>query len=230
MPALVVLPGLDGTATLLSDFVEAVRATFDSVITISYPRDQVLDYKQLESLARLSLPSEGPFVLLGESFSGPIALSIAADPPPNLVGLILSTTFAKNPVSLLRPFACLTPLAPVRTLPMSVLSWWLLGNWATPKIKNALRAALQSVASPVLRARAANALRSDVTECLNKIAVPVLYLRASEDRLLSSAVGESLISSLPHATLVTIPGPHLLLQRAPTVSAQAIAAFVTGLR
>jgi pimeloyl-[acyl-carrier protein] methyl ester esterase len=229
MPALVVLPGLDGTATLLSDFVEAARATFDSVVVVPYPHDRVLDYKQLESLARLSLPRDEPFFLLGESFSGPIALSIAADPPPGLIGLILSTTFAKNPVSLLRPFAYLTPLAPVRTLPMPVLSWWLLGRWATPQIKDALHSALRSVDSPVLRARAANALRSDVTECLSRITVPVLYLRASEDRLLSSTVGESLLSALPHAKLVTISGPHLLLQGAPAASAQAVAAFVAGL-
>ena len=230
MSALVVLPGLDGTATLLFDFVEAARATFDSVITVSYPHDRVLNYKELESLARLSLPNDVPFFLLGESFSGPIALSIAADPPPGMMGLILSTTFAKNPVSFLRPFAHLTPIAPVRTLPLPVLSWWLLGRWATPKLKHALGVALRSVASPVLRARAANALRCDVTECLNRITVPVLYLRASDDRLLSSNVGDGVMSAIPHATLVTIAGPHLLLQGAPTASAQAVTAFVTGLR
>jgi len=89
---------------------------------------------------------------------------------------------------------------------------------------------LRSVASPVLRARAANALRADVTGCLHKITVPVLYLRASEDRLLSPTVGDSLVSALPHAKLVTIAGPHLLLQGSPAVSAQAVASFVTGLR
>src|SRR3990167_10010315 len=144
MPALVLLPGLDGTASLLSDFVEASRGTFDSVITVSYPRDRILDYDELEAHARNFLPRDGTFFVLGESFSGPIALSIAAAPPPGLAGLILSTTFAKNPVSLLRPFAKLTRLAPVRALPISVLSWWLLGRWATTSINGMLAAALRS--------------------------------------------------------------------------------------
>jgi pimeloyl-[acyl-carrier protein] methyl ester esterase len=230
MPALVVLPGLDGTATLLSDFVEASRTTFDSVVTVSYPRNRALDYRELELLARQSLPRDNSFFLLGESFSGPIALSIAADPPPGLVGLILSTTFAKNPVSLLRPFARLTRLAPVRVLPISILSWWLLGRWATPQINAMLSSALHSVDSAVLQARAATALRADVTPCLNKITVPILYLRASEDRLLSSTVGDDLLTAMPHAMLVNVAGPHLLLQAAPAASAKAVAAFVTGLR
>jgi pimeloyl-ACP methyl ester carboxylesterase len=230
MPALVVLPGLDGTATLLSDFVEAAGIAFDSVMTISYPRDQALDYGELESVARRSLPSDSSYFLLGESFSGPIALSIAASAPPGLAGLILSTTFAKNPVGALRPFASLTRFAPVRVLPLAVLSWWLLGRWSTPKLRGLLRTALGSVAPAVLRVRAASALRSDVTGCLGKIAVPVLYLRASEDRLLSSTVGDRLLAAMPHATLVTIIGPHLLLQASPAASAQAVAAFATGLR
>jgi pimeloyl-ACP methyl ester carboxylesterase len=230
MPALVVLPGLDGTATLLSDFVEATGTTFDSVVTVSYPRDHALSYAELGTLTRQSLPKQGSYFLLGESFSGPIALSIAANPPPGLAGLILSTTFAENPVGLLRPFASFMHFAPVRAVPVSVLSWWLLGRWSTPKLRESLGKALASVASVVLRARAASALRANVTGCLGEISLPVLYLRASEDRLLYSAVGDQLLLAIPHATLVTIEGPHLLLQASPKGCAKAVAAFVSGLR
>ena len=82
MTVLVVLPGLDGTATLHSAFVDAVYAAFDSVAVISYPSNQILDYVALEALVRAELPPVAAFVLLGESFSGPIALSIAANAPP----------------------------------------------------------------------------------------------------------------------------------------------------
>jgi hypothetical protein len=104
MTALVVLPGLDGTATLHTEFVTSVGPAFDSVAVIPYPSDKALGYAALESLVRAQLPPATPFVLLGESFSGPIALSIAANPPPNLVGLILSTTFAKAPFLCFRPW------------------------------------------------------------------------------------------------------------------------------
>jgi hypothetical protein len=46
---------------------------------------------------RAALPTRGRFVLLAESFSGPLAIRIAADPPSALVGLILCVTFARNP-------------------------------------------------------------------------------------------------------------------------------------
>jgi len=229
MIELVVLPGLDGTATLLSEFKSASMASFGSVTTVSYLLDKALNYAELESIASNALPKDKPFVLLGESFSGPIALSIAANPPPGLVGLILSATFAKNPVALLKPFASLTRFAPVRALPVSILSWFLLGSWATPQLKAALRAALYSVAPSVLRTRAAESLRVDVTSCLSNISVPVLYLRAANDRLIFSDSGDKILSAVPHAKLVSIPGPHLLLQAAPVTCAKAVAAFANNL-
>jgi pimeloyl-[acyl-carrier protein] methyl ester esterase len=228
--ALVILPGLDGTTALLTGFVDSVRPGFASVAAIPYPNDRALNYTELERAVRRALPIDAAFVLLGESFSGPVALSIAANPPPGLVGVVLSTTFAKNPVSLLRPLAGLTRFAPVRAMPLRILSWLLLGRWATPKLEALLRDALQSVAPDVLRARATAALRADVTPCLDGIKVPVLYLRATEDRLLLPGVGEYILRAIPHAQLITIAGPHLLLQTAPGAAANAIAAFAAQLR
>lgn len=230
MLSLVILPGLDGTTELLSDFMRAAVPLFDSVSAIRCPVDQPLGYTELEAMVRQSLPRNGDFILLGESFSGPIALSIAADPPPGLRGLVLSTTFAKNPVSLLRPLAGLARFAPVRAMPLRILSSWLLGRWATPGLEALLRDALRSVGADVLRCRAMAAMRADVTACLKRIAVPVIYLRATGDRLLAAAVGDHVLRGIPHARLAHIAGPHLLLQTAPVAVANEIAAFAAGLR
>ncbi|HEY0661034.1 MAG TPA: hypothetical protein VGD21_06930 [Lysobacter sp.] len=116
-------------------------------------------------------------------------------------------------------------VAPVRSLPVSVLSWWLLGRWATPELQSSLRAALASVAPAVLRSRAASALRANVAARLDAVCVPVLCLRATDDRLLSSAASAQIMAAISHASLVDIPGPHLLLQAAPEACAQAVAAF-----
>jgi pimeloyl-[acyl-carrier protein] methyl ester esterase len=64
---------------------------------VPYPPDVPLGYDELEPLVREALPTRGHFVLLGESFSGPLAIRIAANPPPALVGLILCVTFASTP-------------------------------------------------------------------------------------------------------------------------------------
>ncbi|TYT26472.1 lysophospholipase [Luteimonas viscosa] len=225
MTALVVLPGLDGTATLHAEFVASVGPAFESVTVVPYPPDEALGYVALEALVRAQLPAATPFVLLGESFSGPVALSIAADPPPNLVGLVLSTTFAKSPTPLLSPFAALTSIAPVRAVPVSLLSWLLFGRWATPQLEASLRSALLAVSPAVLRFRAAAAMRANVSASLGSIAVPVLYLRSSHDRLLSPAAGRHILSEVPQCTTVDIAGPHLLLQTAPKDCARAVGAF-----
>ncbi len=77
MVALVLLPGLDGTGLLFDEFTSALGSDVD-VIVASYPVNKPLGYAELEPIARSFIPSDNPFFLLGESFSGPIALSIAA--------------------------------------------------------------------------------------------------------------------------------------------------------
>jgi pimeloyl-[acyl-carrier protein] methyl ester esterase len=91
-----VLPGMDGTGQLLGRFLEALGPEVRAIV-VSYPIAQALDYSQLEACARKMLPSDQPFVLSGESFSGPIAVSIAASSPNGLRGLVLCCSFVKNP-------------------------------------------------------------------------------------------------------------------------------------
>src|SRR5262249_47392049 len=100
MATLVLLPGMHGSGELFADFVAALGAEHEA-IAITYPKDQPLGYARLESIVRSELPSDRSYVLLGESFSGPIALSIAASAPCRLRGLILCGSFAKNPMPFL---------------------------------------------------------------------------------------------------------------------------------
>lgn len=225
LPALRILPGLDGTTRMLDGFIAQARAAgFDDAAAIGYPTDRVLDADGLEAFAREHLPADRTFVLLGESFSGPIALRIAADPPPMLRALVLSTTFATAPVPSLRPFAPLTAFAPVPA-PMPMMSWMLLGRWSTPSIRTALKAALAEVSPAVLRSRAALALRIDARDALPRIRVPVLYLRANHDRLMHPSAGDTILRGIPHARLHALDGPHLLLQTRGDACIEAIAAF-----
>ncbi|TBR40408.1 MULTISPECIES: alpha/beta fold hydrolase [Dyella] len=229
MTILVVLPGLDGTATLHSDFSNAVRTAFESVAVISYPSNQVLDYIALERLVRSELPPTAQFVLLGESFSGPIALSIAANPPSNLLGVVLSTTFAESPVPLFAPFAPLLRLAPLRALPLPLVSWWLLGRWATPQLEAALQSALLTVLPEVLRSRARTAMRANALAVCRLVDLPVLYLRGTNDRLLNRRASRKIAEAIEHCIIKDVAGPHLLLQAAPAACAKAVSEFALGL-
>lgn len=229
MTELVVLPGLDATGTLHDEFLNLARTQFDAVRVMAYPRDQRLDYTGLEAWVRERLPTRASFVLLGESFSGPIALAIAASPPAMLRGLVLTTTFACFPVPVLSSLAPLIANAPLPKPPMRLLSPLLLGRWTTSELESRLGAALKMVPTSVLRFRAALALRADVSSLLSKISLPVLYIRATEDRLLSQACGDQILSMIPRSVGHAVPGPHLLLQAAPQECARAVGRFVEGL-
>src|SRR5690349_15943355 len=78
-------------------------------MALNYPADEPLDYEQLLPQVLAALPSDRPFVLLGESFSGPLAVMAAATRPVGLLGVILCATFVRNPLWLrpawLRHFA-----------------------------------------------------------------------------------------------------------------------------
>lgn len=225
---IVILPGLDGTGRLLEGFRAQLERRGLAATVITYPPDRPLGYRELEALARPQLPASRPFILLGESFSGPLAIRLAAAPPPNLVGLVLSTTFARSPVPVPKSLAGLVRFAPGRP-PMPLLSWWLLGRWTTPSLRAVLRDALCQVAPATLRARAIAALRVDATPSLRDMALPVLNLIGGRDRLLTRSAGRQLTEQRIDCRTRVIEGPHLLLQTATAACAQAVADFALGL-
>src|SRR5690349_144022 len=117
MTALVLLPGMDGTDTLRSEFIAALRPTIEASV-VSYPADRAFGYIELEAIAHSKLPTDGPYVLLGESFSGPIAISIAAKHPPGLIGLVLCCSFASTPRPILGAIGRLFLGLPIHHVPL----------------------------------------------------------------------------------------------------------------
>lgn len=225
MTTLVLLPGMDGTGMLFAPLIEALSDRFP-VEVVRYPLAAPAGYADLKQFAKTTLEGKGPLVLLGESFSGPIAISLTAKLPAQVKGLILCCTFARNPYPLLSPFKFMAGLAPIKQLPTSFASMALLGRHASPSLRFALRAALDSVSAAALRMRSKAVLSVDVSSDLAKVTAPILYMRASEDRLIPSSAG-SLIQSIQPAThVVDLMGPHCLLQVAPAESARVIQEFL----
>src|SRR5262252_4091570 len=228
MVALVLLPGMDGTAGPRAEFVAALGPDIEPRI-VTYPADRALGYAELETLARAALPQDRPFVLLGESFSGPIAISIAAASPPQLIGLALCVTFASNPRPALGALRWLLPLLPFRLAPIRLTGAFLLGRFASAPLLAAMRSTLAEVSMATLKARTDAVLRVDVRSTLARIRVPVLYLRASDDRLVPSRCADTIASAVAQTRIVDIKAPHLMLQVAPAAAAAAVRAFVETL-
>ena len=225
MVTLVLLPGMDGTGTLFEAFVAALGSEF-KVKVVSYPTTEPLGYPELESIARTALPSEGPFVILGESFSGPIAVSLAASCSPQLKCLVLCCTFVRNPrpvFSVLKPFVGVLPVA---FAPVHFLIYLLLGRSSTVALRTALTQALAQVSPSALRTRLRGVLSVDVSAKLAEVNVPVLYLRASQDRLVPQTASKLVSQLCPRAEVVQLEAPHFLLQAVPSEAARIVAAFV----
>ncbi|HTP27526.1 MAG TPA: alpha/beta hydrolase [Anaeromyxobacteraceae bacterium] len=224
--ATLLLPGLDGTGQLFSRFIGAASAALELRV-FSYPRNVHMSYQALESLVWRELPTGRPFALLGESFSGPLALRVAARAPRGLVAVVLATTFHRRPagpaLQALRPLAPLffrIPLAPrlVRAL--------LAGADAPPDLVAEVCSAANSVKGSVMAARAREALRIDASEALRACPVPILFVGGRRDRLLRNSIAADIRALRPDAEIKILDGPHLLLQRRPEEVMQLVTEFL----
>jgi pimeloyl-ACP methyl ester carboxylesterase len=215
---------LDGTGKLFAEFLKALDPEFNATV-IAYPKDVPLGYAELEALVRSAVPADRPFVLLGESFSGPIAIRIAAAPPEGLVGLILCGTFAKNPFPYLawaRPLAAYLPLKQLPRWARAPLMW---GSARPSRAPRQSERAMASVSPVVIRRRIAALLAADESAALLKVVAPTLVLRATRDRVVSSAATMRIMRGIKHARRIDIDGPHLLLQTRPAECAAAVQSF-----
>lgn len=225
---LVILPGMDGGGGLLDDFVAALGDDLASLV-IRYPADRVMSYADLETFVAARLPRNDPYVLLAESFSGPIAISIAAARAPGLAGVILSASFARNPRPLMSVLRPLPGVLPLKHVPVRLLGVFLLGRFATPARRRELGRTLAAVSLSALRSRARAVLDVDVTPILGRLRVPLLYLRATEDRVVPPACGQAIVQAAPQARIIEIEAPHFLLETAPAPAAAAIKEFTAAL-
>jgi pimeloyl-[acyl-carrier protein] methyl ester esterase len=224
---LVLLPGMDGTGELFSEFIAALPETLEAV-AVGYPTGRHLPYSELENFVRAACPISEPFMLIAESFSTPLALKYAATNPASLKGVVLCAGFAASPVRGWRRFlaSLLAPVVFHLPMPNVAAKRWLVGADASPSLLGAVRAAIASVKPDVLAARLRAVLSCDVRGAVDQIGVPILYIRAEQDRLVSAVCVEELRQIKPEMAVVALEGPHLLLQRQPQRAAEAVVRFI----
>jgi len=222
LPLLVLLPGLDGTGLMfepLLPFLEGLEP-----LVLRYPAE-LTSYAECLAFARAQLPADRPFLLLGESFSGPVAIALAAEAPAGLRGLVLCGSFARNPRPALAWTAPFLRALPPARLPPLLLRFLLFGKWHTPALTGLARTMFPQAPAATLKARLLAVLALDHTALLARIRVPVLALCASRDRLVPRAAIRWLRAHLPGLETLTLEGPHWLLQARPQACAQALRDF-----
>jgi pimeloyl-[acyl-carrier protein] methyl ester esterase len=223
---IVLLPGMDGTGELFSQFV--LLKPVDFVVTVVPLPQKSGSYSDLERLIEPRIPGDVPFVLLGESFSGPLAIRLAAKRPPNLRGLILCNSFAAPPRAAcwrMLPWGAIFHFPP----PNFVLRRYLAGDNASLSLIADIRRTLSSVPPRILASRIRTLVTSNSGDALRALDVPILYLRGTADRLVTESAYLAIAEIVPSAKRRDIPGPHMLIQARPVEVWQAITEFVAKL-
>jgi pimeloyl-ACP methyl ester carboxylesterase len=217
---IVLLPGMDGSGALLTGLVDCL-ALFRPVLVISLPNDRPLTYDGLTDCVAKRLP-DVRFVLLGESFSGPIAIEVAAR-QRRVAGLVLAASFARHPMPAM--FAPLARLLNLRWLPARLVEAALLGSADGLGLREKLRQVLTTLPSEVIRTRASEVLRVDKRDRLRAVSCPILCLHARFDRLVSRKCLDEITTLRPHCEVRSFSAPHMVLETNPVEAASVINDF-----
>jgi pimeloyl-ACP methyl ester carboxylesterase len=222
---LVLLPGVDGTDVFFRPLLAALPASIRTRV-LCYPESAPHRYDDLLEVLLRSLEDLPEYYVLGLSYSGPLAVMLAAAQPDKVRGLILAATFVRCP----RPD--LLPLRPLLSAPViwllraaRRLPIWLFSQADDP-FRRAKAETWGRVSARSLSRRLRMVLRVDVRALLRSCWQPVLCLAFGEDDVVPMANAEEMIRLHPAARLVTVPGKHLGIWTHPQAVAHEVARFV----
>ena len=192
------------------------------VITLQHDPD-LFRYQDLKTKVEMSLPSDD-YIIVAESFSGPLAVMIASKNPRGLRGVVFVATFAKTPIWVPKFLTYLVDIAPTKSLLLAQLAQPLvMGRWATPEFTKKFKQAMEAIPASTIAGRLREVLKVDVFRHLIDINVPTIYLAAKNDRLVSLKTASYFGSSQDN--VFEIEGPHFLLQANATDASKYILDF-----
>lgn len=209
LPKCVLLPGLDGSGIFFVDLVKALEGKAETLV-LTYPGHGPQSYAALADHLRRQMP-DGDYVLVGESFGGPLAILLAGQAEVKPKGLILAASFVHNPFPLLGGLfgPALPGLLNAKALPVmeSVLlrpgdhdlAWKLFQT-------------VSKLSPDVVKDRIKAVTTCDVTKPLAQLDMPILYLQGSEDKLISAAHGALVAAKGKSVTMARVATPHFVLQ------------------
>jgi len=227
LPTFLLLPGLDGTARLFSPLVPHLPDGW-FVRPVPYPAARALCLEELAELVQQVAPENDPYVIIAESFSGPIGVRVASRNPTGLAALVLVASFVTPPmgaisrwlVRLCADLAVRLPLSP------NMVTTHLLRETADEESIAEVQSATRTVRPHVLAARLRMVATLDVRSDLEACTVPILYLAGSQDRMVPRDSANEVATLYPRAVVRTLPAPHLVLQTVPDLAGWEIAEFL----
>ena len=222
---MVIFPGLDGTGDLTTDFATGHWSGL-AVKVVPIPKHGPQDYPTLVERITPELP-EGPLILVGESFSGPLAMKLAEQERLRVRALVIAGGFCTSPVSAGFALIPMRPLFLIRP-PATVLRKFLAGPDAPKELVARLSQAIRSVPSAILAERVRVILTLEENDCPAPADVPTLLLQAKQDTMIPWETQSRLERHFPEPAVVWIDSPHLLLATRPEACREAVLGFLRG--
>jgi len=220
---LILLPGLNGTTGLFNPLIDCVQESFE-VFPVSYPLNEEKTYPELTSYVLEQIKSvKGKYIILGESFSGPISLFVSAEKPEGLIGLVLVATFITAPsfkVGRFLPwkigFSLTRPLYSIRLA---------LSKDENQSLISRISTEMQKVSPQVLSSRIKQIFSVDASESLRNCGVPVVYFRGTRDYVVPKKNLIEILAVKSDIKVVEFKAQHFLLQSQPQQAFIAIKRF-----
>jgi pimeloyl-ACP methyl ester carboxylesterase len=216
----VLLPGLDGTGILFRPFIELLSREI-KVQVISYPADNKMSYTELVGFVLSKLPKED-FILVGESFSGPITYQVALHKPEHLRSVIFVATFLSAPK---KKLLNLTKILPVKLffnmpIPNVIVKKYLFGSGIADEIIKLFKKSLKIVPSGVLsfRLNEISRLKGNQQPC----DIKATYVQATDDKLVPDSSVEEFRKVCKNLTILRVEGTHFILQTNPSACAEIV--------
>jgi pimeloyl-ACP methyl ester carboxylesterase len=227
---LVLLPGLDGTGSLFAPLLGHLPETLTPVV-VKYPPDQVLYYEQLFPYIREVMPWNEPYILLAESFSGPLAIKFAAEQPENIHAVVLASAFFSK---IDAPDASWTSFFTKekwfeRATPDSAIKQLVTGGICESSLLSSIKQAIHTVKPEVLAHRVRLMVEIDYSSALEELRAPLLCLAGTQDKLAAQQAIQKLLAAKENSKCVNFNSSHLLLQTHPKEAIEAIQDFVNNL-
>ncbi|MES2823455.1 MAG: hypothetical protein V4732_07630 [Pseudomonadota bacterium] len=219
---IILLPGMDGTGLLFKPLLPLLSIPQEVIPFNSAPHQT---YESIYAYVKAQLPNE-EFYLLAESFSGPIAARLASENIQYLKGIIFVATFLSCPSRPLVSFARKLSLKKLLKIPFSsfFIRKFLIGSRFPLEL-------LYKAISEVTEFEFKN--RLSALESLNekpvkiKSNIPVLYLYAENDYLVSENHISEFVSLFANVLVCHVKGTHFLLQSNPEGCAKQINDFIS---
>ncbi|MBV9669311.1 MAG: alpha/beta hydrolase [Acidobacteriales bacterium] len=208
---LILVPGMDGTGNLFYQQIPSLAQHY-RVITYAL-RGSAIRLEtlgdDLEYVAR-STSDKGKPIILGESFGGAVALSLALRHPEMVKGLVMVNSFAYAPSRKSLRLALLG-LHAIPQRAMSLVRHMTASRLHSPnRNRETLRMFLAhtaDVSKDVYRKRLRMLREYDVRNRINEISIPTLFLAADSDRVVRSLEqARWMASRMPNATVKVLEG------------------------